>query len=587
VIRAWGDEALGTYVGWTAHPGAFDDADVLEDEAGSLALVFSGEDVSGQEALAGLKVRGHRLQAGPSGYLVHLAEEDPAFPAGLNGLFHGVLADHSARTTTLFVDRYGMRRLYAHEAEGSVYFAAEMKAILAVRPDLRRLDPRGLGEHIAFGCVLEDRTLFNGIVALPPGSAWRLQDGRVVRKGRYFEPSEWEAQPRLGGEAFARELCEVFARVLPRYLSGAERVGMSLTGGLDTRAIMAWQPCLPIALPCYTWANARRQTRDVAVARRVAAACAQPHVPIRPPADLLSRFADYAERIVYLGEGGVDVGQAALVWLNQQARAIAPSRLTGLYGGEVLRGVRTFKPRRLLPGLWQSDPGREVERALSTFAEATGTHPVSYAVFRQAPWHQSASLALEATQVTVRTPFLDDDLVQVAYRAPDPAAHGEQACWRLIASGNPALARLPTDRGAVWKPTAPSRVARAFEELLFRAEYAYGTGMPQRLARLDCLARPLRLERLLLGRHRIAHFRLWYRDRLAHYVREMLLDTRSLSRPYLERRAVERVVARHLAGDRDFTAEIHELLTLELLHRRFVDGPLPTGRVDPFVVARA
>ena len=35
--------------------------------------------------------------------------------------------------------------------------------------------------------------------------------------------------------------CDVFARILPKYFNGREQVGMSLTGGLDTRMIMAWK----------------------------------------------------------------------------------------------------------------------------------------------------------------------------------------------------------------------------------------------------------------------------------------------------------------------------------------------------------
>jgi asparagine synthase (glutamine-hydrolysing) len=48
---------------------------------------------------------------------------------------------------------------------------------------------------------------------------------------------------------------------------------------------------------------------------------------------------------------------------------------------------------------------------------------------------------------------------------------------------------------------------------------------------------PFHLDRLFLGRHKLLHFRVWYRDALAGYVREMLLDPRSLSRPYIERKA--------------------------------------------------
>jgi asparagine synthase (glutamine-hydrolysing) len=75
-----------------------------------------------------------------------------------------------------------------------------------------------------------------------------------------------------------------------------------------------------------------------------------------------------------------------------------------------------------------------------------------------------------------------------------------------------------------------------------------------------------------MGRHKIFHFRLWYKTVLAKYVKEILLDPRTLARPYLERSGVEAVVNGHLKGNRNFTIEIHRLLSLELLHRVFVDA---------------
>jgi asparagine synthase (glutamine-hydrolysing) len=95
--------------------------------------------------------------------------------------------------------------------------------------------------------------------------------------------------------------------------------------------------------------------------------------------------------------------------------------------------------------------------------------------------------------------------------------------------------------------------------------------MPPALVRLDALVRPLRLERLFLGRHKFYHFRIWYRDVLAGYVRERLLDRRALTRPYLDPTRVETVVRRHIAGSGNATTEIHRLLTLELVHRLLID----------------
>ena len=108
--------------------------------------------------------------------------------------------------------------------------------------------------------------------------------------------------------------------------------------------------------------------------------------------------------------------------------------------------------------------------------------------------------------------------------------------------------------------------------------------MPQWLARIDRSLSPLRLERLFLGRHKFYHFRLWYRDVLSGYVRDMLLDQRTLSRPYLERKKVEAIVNSHVKGDGNYTTEIHKLLTLEIMHRLFVD-PASTPRPAALSVA--
>jgi len=172
----------------------------------------------------------------------------------------------------------------------------------------------------------------------------------------------------------------------------------------------------------------------------------------------------------------------------------------------------------------------------------------------------------------MRTPFLDNEFVRTVFRAPESARGNNAACLRLIADGDTALGGIRTDRGLIAQSRFPAAIQRSLLELTFKAEYAYDHGMPQSVARIDHLLSPLRLERLFLGRHKFAHFRIWYRDVLSSYVREMLLDSRTLSRPYLVKNTVERIVNGHLNGNRNYTGEIHQMLTLELLHRLFVDA---------------
>lgn len=588
VRGTWEDESLGVYVGWVARRDSFSAEMPLQNERGDVTLAFSGEEFSPAGTAQYLKGRGHEFDSGSASYLVHLYEEDAAFPAGLNGRFHGLLIDRNLGTAVLFNDRYGIHRIYYHASKDAFYFAAEAKALLAVRPELRKMDSRGLAEFVACGCTLEDRSLFDGIHILPGAARWVFRNGRLHRKEKYFEPGEWEGQGELQPEAYYQELRDVFSRALPRYLEGREPVGMSLTGGLDTRMIMAWQRSQPGSLPCYSFGGMLRDCQDVIVARQVASACEQPYQVIRVGEEFLSRFSHYAERAVYLTDGCVDVSRAPDLYVNRGARDIAPVRLTGLFGGEVLRKVLGFKAEKPSPGLFVPEIVSNTEQAIRTYAGLLQQHPVSFAVFKQAPWHHYGGLALEETQVGMRSPYLDNDVVRTVFRAPQSTLAANAVSLRLIADGNQALLRIPTDRGLGGETGRfLGTISHGVLEFLFKAEYGYDLGMPQWVAGVDHALSPLRLERLFLGRHKIFHFRTWYRDALAGYVRELLLDPRTLSRGLFRRRNLEAMVHGHLSGNRNYTAEIHKALTLELLHRLFLDpGSLSTSSRGAFAETR-
>jgi asparagine synthase (glutamine-hydrolysing) len=572
VTGTWIDEKAGIYVGWTARENSFSDGMPVQNERGDITLVFSGEDYPEPNTVPSLKERGHQFKTGAS-YLVHLYEEDPSFPKSLNGRFQGIVADRTRGIATLFNDRYSMHRLYYHEANDAFYFSVEAKAILAVRPELRRTDPRSLGEFVACGCVLENRTLFEGVHVLPAASAWTFRAGSIETKKTYFEPREWEEQELLDPESYHREIREIFSRRFPRYLNGNEKIGVSLTGGLDTRAVMAWQRFPPKSLPCYTYGGIDRECRDVVVARRIARECEQPHQVISVGDEFFARFPHYAERSVYLTDAGVEVNRAPDLYLSEKAREIAPVRMTGLYGDEIQRPqIRAFKPSTPAPGLFSPSLLPQVAAARQTYARLIQGHPTTFAAFRQAPWHHYGILSLEQTQLAVRTPFLDNDFVRTAFRAPQLVTANNDVRVRLIGDGSAAMQRIRTDRGFGGKPGLASWFDQKFQEFTFKAEYAYDYGMPQWLAGLDHFFSSFKLERLFLGRHKVYHYRVWYRDALANYVKEMLLDSRTLSRPYLERKGVEAVVSGHLKGNRNHTTEIHRLLSLELIHRLFVDA---------------
>ncbi|MFZ3378005.1 MAG: asparagine synthase-related protein [Candidatus Acidiferrales bacterium] len=571
VTGTWIDDSLGVYVGWAARENSFSDGMLIRNERDDIVLVFAGEDYPEPGTAAGLKARGHGCEdEGPS-YLVHLYEEDANFFKHLNGRFQGLVVDRARQLVTIFNDRYGLHRIYYHEAPDAFYFSAEAKSILAVRPELRSIDPRGLGEYLACGCVLENRTLFRRVHVLPPGSAWNFRDGLPGEKTCYFEPREWEEQEPLGPEEYYVQLRDAFTRNLPRYFSGNERIGVSLTGGLDTRIIMAWHKARAGSLPCYTFGSMYRENQDVHLARRVAEICGQPHQIITAGQEFLARFPHYAERTLYLTDGCVDTSRSADLYANELARQIAPVRMVGTFGSEILCGLLMFKPVMPAAGIFRPELLAQVSCAAETYRNQFAGNSRSAIAFRQTSVFHFGGQMLEQTQLTLRSPYLDNEIVRTVFRAPR-VKQGEDVRLRLIRDGSPELARLRTDRGLGVDNPITSAILRGYLEFTFKAEYAYDYGMPQWVAQIDHFFAPLHLERLWLGRHKLFHFRYWYRTILAKYVQEMLLDRRTLARPYLESRGVESIVRSHVNGTRNYTTEIHRLLSLELMHRLFVDA---------------
>lgn len=564
----WSDPGAGVYLGWVSRRGAYAEEMPVQNERGDITLVFSGEEFPAEGTAEALRAKGHTFAGDGVSTLVHRYEEEADFPKQLNGRFHGVISDRSSGGSLVFNDRYGLHRLYYHESEDAFYFAAEAKAILKVCPHLRTIDQRGLGEFIVCGCVLENRTLFPGIGVLPPGSSWSFRNGVLEKKGHYFDPAEWENQEPLSAEAYFNSLQDVWAHNLPRYFEGPEKIGVSLTGGLDTRIIMAWHKAAPGSMPCYTFGSMYRDNEDVKLARKVAGICNQPHEVITAGDEFLSNFPSYAERTVHLTDACVDLGRSPDLYVNEKAREIAPVRMVGTYGSEILLQAVMFKAVQPASGLYKTDLEPWLQKAEATYDANRQGNQSTFVAFRQSPWHHYGVLDLEQTQVAVRTPFLDNDLVKVAYRAPHVENINQESRLRLVRAGNPALAELRTDRGT---PGLNSYLTRAILQFSFKAEYAYDYGMPQWLASLDHLFSFVHFERMWVGRHKIFHFRPWYRDQLARYVREMLLDSRSLSRPYLNRDSVANVVQRHLQGTGNYTIELNRLLTLELTHRLFID----------------
>lgn len=566
------DHRMGIYIGWVCQRNSFSDCMPVFNETKDLVLIVCGENFQDPAVKAHLKSKGHNFDLSNASYMIHLYEESPDdFPRQLNGWFSGVLIDIRKEKIILFNDRYGIQRIYFHESDDEFLFSSEAKSLLKTRPALRIISYKGLGEYLSCGCVLENRTLFSNIFLLPGGSEWTFQCCSCIKKASYFKPCNWENQPHLESEIFYSRLKETFIKTLPRYFDSDEPIGMSLTGGIDTRLIMAGINPPPGSLPCYTFGGMYRDCLDVSISRKVAEACNQSHQVLELGQKFLTGFPKYAEKSVYISDGLLDVCGSYELYLNKLAREIAPIRMTGNYGGEVLRSVRTFKATPPCKGLFVTDFDEHIQAAIETFIEISKGNKLTLVIFKQGPWSGCGRLSVEQSQLIMRTPFMDNELVALSYQAPEQAITSNRTSLRLIQDCNPALSAILTDRGIGITDNPFLFLIRFYYAFLIRSEYYYNQGMPHWLTRIDNMLSPLHLEKLFLGQNKFHHYRVWFRRELAQYVLDVLSDKQTCTRSYLSRAFVEKMVSDHMKGLKNYTSEINMILTIELTQRLLVD----------------
>jgi len=569
-MGSYANHGAGIYLTWSCLRDSFSDCLPIWNEAKSLVLFFSGENFADDEVIEALSHRGHKFDRCNASYLIHLYEERGLedFLKSLSGFFCGVIIDFRQKVAILFNDRLGMHRVYCHEGKEAFYFSSEAKCLLRVIPDSRGLDEKSLAEYFACGGTLENRTLFKKVFLLPGGSVWRFDASGETKKSYYFQPRDWEEQPLLSKEVFFDKLLEAFNKLLPKYFASKTPVGLSLTGGLDTRMILScWNPPAR-SLPCYTFDGIGGNIYDTKIAEKVAAACDQKHYVIRLEKDFFSDFDSYAEKTIQVTDGTADLCGAHEIYLNKLAREIAPVRMTGNYGGEVLRGVTTFKARLPREDLFEHDFNNLIAEGGRSLKDSENGHKVSFTAYKEIPWRHFGILSSALSQLTVRSPYLDNDLVGLAYQAPAEARSNHAVSLGIIRKGDPRLSRIRTDQGiggeGGW---ITEGVLRAYYRFLFKMEYYFNDGMPQWLAKTKRIVDALDADRVFLGRHKYLFYRRWFAEELSPFIQGVIFDSRTEQRSFLNRAALRKMVYEHLSGQANLTDEISKVVAIELVHR--------------------
>jgi len=189
------------------------------------------------------------------------------------------------------------------------------------------------------------------------------------------------------------------------------------------------------------------------------------------------------------------------------------------------------------------------------------------------------SLAASRSQVSFRTPYLDNEIVALAYQAPEILRKSPLPAWRLIDANNALLSRIPTDRRP--QPNSPRLAAamrRIFSEATFKLDYLNNEGWPDWLSPFDSIFTQVTSNFGILGLHKYLHYRRWFRRELAGYLQDTITEAGSRQSRFWNREFLERMAEDHISGRKNYIQEINVVLTLEAIERLLLRGF--SGKVD-------
>lgn len=582
------DERAGVALGRIGigifNPGA----QPIHSDDGAITLVFSGE-LTRKELLraAVQSTNGSAMQwTDENLVLAAYAHWGVKCVDRLQGQYVFAILDRNKNELILANDRFGLYPTYYCTTHQRLVFAPEVKALLCAIDESPRLRMDALAEYFRFQRLLGTKTFFEGIQVLPPATVLQYDLGSgQIWSTRYWDLAQTTPVPPsiTFGEA-VEEGARLFSQAIGSAADGDGRIGVYLSGGLDSRGIagmLAKQGRMP-----QTFTFGQPGCRDEYYARQIAGAIgAQHHFYPYLNGKWIEQFAPVH---VQLAEGFHSWLHMHGINMLDDVRQHIDINVSGL--GDLLWPDPHFTPAHLVSApddiafssiLFElyhqkySWPGLTYPEEYVLYAEPyrrqlVGAAYDSFQTELKAYSHLPYSIRAAAFNLTnhfarhlvyhvvsgrshveYRLPYFDLELLSFAYRLPIEIGIDRRVQKGIISRYLPRVARVPATADEL--PIVEGVQSQRMAKLVKRMRHQMGRYLA-----------PASVHRSSL----YADYEGWLRTDLRTWAESILFDRRTLDRGIFEREALASLWARHLTGNELWTVgKIASIITFEMMMR--------------------
>ncbi|MDD5454928.1 MAG: asparagine synthase-related protein [Candidatus Ratteibacteria bacterium] len=407
----------------------------------------------------------------------------------IKGQFVIVIFRISDKKVFIITDHYGFKPLYYTNRNDKFIFASELKAIVKHLRESPSINVSAMADFAMFNYPLENKTFIKNIERMPPASIWEFDLNTLpnlqFKKREYWKFENLLNKEQLTNKEATKQCGEVFKNVVGGLLNKDTEIGLTLTGGYDSRTILSAIDCNRYKINSFTYKV--QDDKQSIIAREIARGVGCNHITQEIGSEFNKDVDEFLEKTVWFTDGLCNIIHTELLYVFKKLHNLINPCFTGIGGSELTRGLQnTGLPfnKNLKDIIFSNNPlqtldniGRmsssyglfskefieynkgeiKIEFPFELSVNERALYFTLFEIFRK---YYGAMTLLESFYTCVRLPYIDYDFINFLTNTPFSILQskqfsqnpfnrlkGQQISSKIIQYNNPKLLFTPTDRG--------------------------------------------------------------------------------------------------------------------------------------------